>query len=211
VLDLTASSTLSPGNFAALMTSTTPPTGTSPIALGPNAGGAIVLNNVSAGSTTMYLVGGVGSNIVGSGTFGLLGVYVPHDFPIALTGSVRQIDPTLPHAVAAGFSELFDATGAASFFVRRTGDAVRVQTFNGCPIAGTCILEVPPVVDWWPDTHDRGIPAGTQSEIRFTFASDLVSPTPLSLSTFILVNQGNENFFNVDEEQRKQRATRGGQ
>ncbi|HKU94064.1 MAG TPA: hypothetical protein VJR58_02255, partial [Vineibacter sp.] len=133
VLDLTGSPALSADNFAVLKASTTPPSGTSAIPLGPNPDGGILLTNVSAGSTTVYLVGGPGATIAGSGTYGLLGVYVAHGNAIALTGSVRQTDPSTSHAVAASFSEPFDSTRFAGFYVRRRGAVIDVQTFNGCP------------------------------------------------------------------------------
>jgi len=209
VLDLTGSSALSPGNFTTLMSSMTPASGTSPIAAGPNPDGGIVLNGVNAGNATMYLVGGAGSSIGGSGTFGLLGVYVPHSNPIALTGSVRQIDPAPAHSVAAGFSEPFDASILASFYVRRTGEVVPAQTFNTCPIAsGFCGTEITPAVEWWPD--EPGTSVGAPGTRRIDFVTDHSVPTPLTLSSIILVNQGNEYFFNVGEEERRQRAARGG-
>ncbi|WP_178133530.1 beta strand repeat-containing protein [Vineibacter terrae] len=211
VLDLTGSADLLSGNFAALKTSVTPPQGTSPIAAGPNADGTIVLNNVNAGDTTMYLVGGAGSAVGGSGTFGLLGVYVSHANPIALTGSVRTVDPTAPHSVTAGFTEPFDATTFAGFYVRRIGPPVAVQTFNGCPIgSGICVVDIPPTVQRPPDAP--GTAVGTPQDVLvIDFTTDRSPPTPLGLSSMILVNQGNEYFFNIDEERRKQRAARGGQ
>ncbi len=219
VLDLTGSADLLPGNFAALKGSTTPPGGTSPIAAGPNPDGGILLTNVNAGDTTMYLVGGPGSTITGSGTFGLLGVYVSHANPIALTGSVRTVDPTVPHAVTAPFSEPFDATTFAGFHVRRIGAPVDVQTFNECPIgSGICATppqpperetEIPPTVQRPPDGPGRQVGA-PESALVIDFATDLSPPTPLGLSSMILVNQGNEYFFNADEEQRKRHVARGG-
>ena len=213
VLDLTGSPVLVPGSFAGLKSSSTPPNGTSAIPIGPNPDGGILLNNVSAGNTTVYLVGGAGSTIAGSGTYGLLGVYVAHSNPIALTGSVRQIDPTTSHSVTAPFSEPFDSTTFAGFYVRRRGAVVDVQTFNTCPIgSGICPepeIEIPPRVQRPPD--DAGRLVGTPDLLIVDFATDFPSPTPLGLTTIILVNQGNEYFFNVDEERRKQRAARGGQ
>ncbi len=216
ILDLTGSPALVPGNFAALMTSVTPPNGTSSVPPGPNTDGTITLNGVIAGNTTIYLIGGSGASVGGSGTFGLLGVYVQHSNPIALTGSVRQIDPTTAHSVTANFNEAFDSTTFAGFYVRRSGAVVDVQTFNTCPIAsGICPIpshtDIPTVVDWWPSPHDRGVPVGVLPPVRIDVASDRGPPTPLNLSTIILINQGNEYFFNVDEETRKARAARGGQ
>jgi len=210
ILDLTGSPTLTPANFATLMNGVTPANGTSNVPPGPNTDGGIVLNGVIAGNTTMWLFGGSGSTVGGSGTFGLLGVYVQHSNPIALTGSVRQIDPTTAHANTANFNEPFDATTFAGFYVRRSGAAVTVQTFNSCPIAsGICPTphhDVPPLVDWWPPPPSDFV----GPPLRIDVASDRGPPTPLNLSTIILVNQGNEYFFNVDEERRKQRAARGG-
>ncbi|WP_178133531.1 beta strand repeat-containing protein [Vineibacter terrae] len=220
VLDLTGSPALVPGNFDALKSSVTPPNGTSAIPIGPNPDGGILLTNVNAGDTTMYLVGGPGATVGGSGTFGLLGVYVAHSNPIALTGSVRQVDPTQPHSVTASFGEPFDATTFAGFYVRRRGAVVDVQTFNECPIgSGICPtpppppeeeIEIPPTVQRPPDDPGRlvGVP---QQPLVINFATDRSPPTPLGLSSVILVNQGNEYFFNIDEERRKQRAARGGQ
>ncbi|TWT13021.1 filamentous hemagglutinin N-terminal domain-containing protein [Reyranella sp. CPCC 100927] len=212
VLDLTGSPALSPGNFAALKSSMTPPSGTSAIAPGPNPDGGILLSNVNAGNTTVYLLGGPGATIAGSGTYGLLGVYVAHGNPIALTGSVRQIDPTTSHAVTAPFSEPFDATRFAGFYVRRQGAVVDIQTFNGCPIGGICPqldVEIPPSVQRPPDNPGRFV--GVPDRLQLDFVADRAVPTPLGLSTVILVNQGNEYFFNVDDEERRHRAARGGQ
>jgi hypothetical protein len=212
ILDLTGSADLAPGNFAALRTSTTPPTGTAPIAYGPNAGGAIVLNGVSAGDTTVYLVGGAGSTMSGEGTFGLLGVYVPHSDPIALTGSVRAVNPALARTVGTPFSEPFISGTAASFFVRRDGPVVFVQTFNNCAISSQVCeveIEIPPVMQRPPETS--AVPVGTPTPILIDFAVDRSNPTPLNLTTVILVNQGNEYLFNADEDERKRRAARGGQ
>jgi len=212
VIDLTGSPALSSSGFATLKSSATPPSGISAIALGPNPDGGILLTSVNAGNTTVYLVGGAGSTIAGSGTYGLLGVYVAHSNPIALTGSVRQIDPTTSHAVTAPFSELFDSTTFAGFYVRRRGAVVDVQTFNTCPIgSGICPqsdIEIPPSVQRPPD--DPGRQVGVPDRLLIDFVTDRPVPTPLGLSTVILVNQGNEYFFNVDEELRKQRAARGG-
>jgi len=221
VLDLTGSPGVLSGSFDALKSSATPPSGTSAIPLGPNPDGGILLTNVNAGNTTVYLVGGTGSTIAGSGTYGLLGVYVAHSNPIALTGSVRQIDPTTSHSVTAPFSEPFDSTTFAGFYVRRRGAAVDVQTFNTCVI-GTGICPTPPPPP--PPEEEVRIPerlqrppddpgrlVGTPDLLIIDFATDRPTPTPLGLSTVILVNQGNEYFFNVDEERRKQRAARGGQ
>ncbi len=212
VLDLTGSPALSPGNFAALKSSTTPHGGTSAIAPGPNPDGGILLSNVSAGNTTVYLVGGPGATIAGSGTYGLLGVYVTHGNPIALTGSVRQIAPTTSHAVTAPFSEPFDATRLAGFYVRRQGAVVDIQTFNTCPIGGICPqpdVDIPPSVQRPPD--NPGPFVGVPDRLQLDFVADRAVPTPLGLSTVILVNQGNEYFFNVDDEERRHRAARGGQ
>ncbi|HEX2889773.1 filamentous hemagglutinin N-terminal domain-containing protein [Vineibacter terrae] len=219
VLDLTGSADLLSGNFAALKGSTTPPGGGSPIAAGPNPDGGILLTNVNAGDTTMYLVGGPGSTIAGSGTFGLLGVYVPHANPITLTGSVRTVDPATPHPVSAPFSAPFDATTFAGFHVRRIGAPVAVQTFNQCPIgSGICAAppppperetEIPPTVQRPPDGPGREVGA-PDSALVIDFAINLSPPTPLGLSSVILVNQGNEYFFNADEEQRKRHVARGG-
>ncbi|WP_178130260.1 filamentous hemagglutinin N-terminal domain-containing protein [Reyranella sp. CPCC 100927] len=219
VLDLTGSPAMAPGNFAALKSSSTPPSGTSAIPIGPNPDGGILLTNVNAGNTTVYLVGGAGSTISGSGTYGLLGVYVAHSNPIALTGSVRQIDPTSSHSVTAPFSEPFDSTTFAGFYVRRRGEVVDLQTFNTCVI-GTGLCPVPPP----PETDEPHIPTsvtrqpdntaslvGAPDLLVINIVTDISTPTPLGLSTVILVNQGNENFFNVDDDQRKQRAARGGQ
>ena len=215
VLDLTGSPVLVPDSFAGLKTSATPPNGASAIPIGPNPDGGILLTNVNAGNTTVYLVGGAGSTIAGSGTYGLLGVYVAHSNPIALTGSVRQIDPTTPHAVTAPFSEPFDSSTFAGFYVRRRGAVVDVQTFNDCPIgSGICPtppeneVHIPDRLQHPPD--DPGRQVGVPDRLLIDFATDRPVPTPLGLSTVILVNQGNEYFFNVDEELRKQRAARGG-
>ncbi|WP_178130261.1 filamentous hemagglutinin N-terminal domain-containing protein [Reyranella sp. CPCC 100927] len=223
VLDLTGSPVLGPGSFAGLKTSVTPPSGTSAIPIGPNPDGGILLTNVNAGNTTVYLVGGAGSTISGSGTYGLLGVYVAHSNPIALTGSVRQIDPTSSHSVTAPFSEPFDSTTFAGFYVRRRGEVVDLQTFNTCVI-GTGLCPVPPPPPPPPETDEFHIPdsvtrqpddsgrlVGVPDLLLIDIVTDRSSPTPLRLSTVILVNQGNEYFFNVDEERRKQRAARGGQ
>jgi len=215
ILDLTGSPVLVPSSFAGLKSSSTPPSGISAIPLGPNPDGGILLNNVSAGNTTVYLVGGTGSTIAGSGTYGLLGVYVAHSNPIALTGSVRQIDPTTSHSVTAPFSEPFDSTTFAGFFVRRRGAVVDVQTFNTCVI-GTGICPEPEQEVHIPERlqrppEDPGRLVGVPDLLIIDFATDRPVPTPLGLSTVILVNQGNEYFFNVDEERRKQRAARGGQ
>ncbi len=224
VLDLTGSPAMVPGNFDALKSSVTPPNGTSAIPIGPNPDGGILLTNVSAGDTTVYLVGGPGSTVGGSGTFGLLGVYVAHSNPIALTGSVRQVDPTQPHSVTASFGEPFDATTFAGFYVRRRGAVVDVQTFNDCPIgSGICPepppppppppeeeIEIPPTLQRPPDAPGTEVGAPPPLLV-IDFTTDRSPPTPLGLSSVILVNQGNEYFFNIDEERRKQRAARGGQ
>jgi hypothetical protein len=212
VLDLTGSPTLTPGNFSALMTGTTPASGTSPIALGPNNDGGIILNGVGAENTTMYLVGGQGSTITGGGIFGLLGVYVAHSNPIALGSAVRQIDPTVERTVGTPFTEPLDFEGTASFYVRRRGEVVQVQTFNDCPIASSVCtpeIHIPPTVDIPPTLTVAAV--GSPDYLVIDFVTDRVSPTPLNLTNVILVNQGNEYFFNADDEQRKKRAARGGQ
>ncbi len=225
VLDLTGSPVLVPGSFAGLKTSATPASGTSAIPIGPNIDGGIQLTNVNAGDTTVYLVGGQGATISGSGTYGLLGVYVAHSNLIALTGSVRQIDPTSSHSVTAPFSEPFDSTTFAGFYVRRRGEVVDLQTFNTCVIGtGLCPVPPPPPPPPPPETDEFHIPdsvtrqpddsgrlVGVPDLLLIDIVTDRSSPTPLKLSTVILVNQGNEYFFNVDEERRKQRAARGGQ
>ncbi|HKU93780.1 MAG TPA: hypothetical protein VJR58_00810, partial [Vineibacter sp.] len=74
-----------------------------------------------------------------------------------------------------------------------------------CPQPDTAI---PATVQRPPDDPARQV--GVPDRLRIDFVTDRATPTPLGLTTVILVNQGNEYFFNVDEDVRKQRAARGG-
>ncbi|MCW5747173.1 MAG: filamentous hemagglutinin N-terminal domain-containing protein [Alphaproteobacteria bacterium] len=78
------------------------------------------------------------------------------------------------------------------------------------PCFGFSNCGFPPVVHWDP-VPDRDVPVGTPNVPRIDFAFDRPAPTPLNLSGVVLVNQGNENFFNVDDAERQRRAARGGQ
>ncbi len=240
VVDLTGSPVFSePDLFPTLMNSSTPATRATTFQLldasglpvgetvdfsnaasTPNAGGGISLTGVRAGSSTLYLFGGSGSQIAGSGTFGLLGVYTPHTNPIRLTGDVRRVDPpTDPRSVATPFTEPFADLQAGAQFVRRTGPAAFNQTFNGCTIAGTtCVpAATAPVFERPPATIDDAeavVQAAGGGSISFTFSepntSQVPAPAALDVSGTIVVNQGNEWLFNADEEERRQRADQGG-
>jgi filamentous hemagglutinin family protein len=75
------------------------------------------------------------------------------------------------------------------------------------PCLGLPGCSVPPDVQRTPP--DERVPVGTPvPPLAFDF--DRTPPTPLNLSDFVLVNQGNEDFFNVDDAQRQRRAARGG-
>ncbi|HJQ57059.1 MAG TPA: filamentous hemagglutinin N-terminal domain-containing protein [Vineibacter sp.] len=75
------------------------------------------------------------------------------------------------------------------------------------PCLGLPGCDVPPDVNRTPP--DERVPVGTPPQ-PLVFDFDRTPPTPLNLTDFVLVNQGNEDLFNVDDAQRQRRAARGG-
>ena len=114
---------------------------------------------------------------------------------------------------------LFAGTQESAQFVRRTGSIVVTQTFNGCVIGGdTCLpVRAEPVFERPPaamDGADAMIQAAGGGSISFTFSepntSQVPAPAALDISGTIVVNQGNEWLFNSTEEERRERADKGG-